>query len=247
MLYRIFSQVLSMSLTGSIVVMFVLPARWGLKKSPRIFSYGLWAIVLFRLLCPVAPASELSLMNLLPDPIHSLQSQRDQAFQSHPEYIVDHDMMAQNPVLLPDSATHADTLSESVPYVTYDISSPRVNAIRLGSILWLTGAITLLAYSLRSLWQLHCQLKAAVPLQDNIYLADYITTPFVLGLIRPRIYLPSSLPEEQQSYILLHEQHHIRRRDHLWKLMAFVTLCIHWFNPLVWLAFVLAGKDMEMS
>ncbi|MBR6528176.1 MAG: hypothetical protein IKT45_09600 [Lachnospiraceae bacterium] len=247
MLYRIFSQVLSMSLTGSIVVLFVLLARWVLKKSPRIFSYGLWAIVLFRLLCPVAPVSELSLLNLLSDPIYSLQSQKDQAFQSHPEYIVDHDMMAQTPVLIPDSTTHADPLLESVPYATYDISSPRVNAIRLGSILWITGSISLLAYSLHTLWQLHCQLKTAVPLRDNIYLADYITTPFVLGLLRPRIYLPSSLPVEQQSYILLHEQHHIRRLDHLWKLIAFVTLCIHWFNPLVWLAFVLAGKDMEMS
>lgn len=247
MLYRIFSQILSMSLTGSVVILFVLLARWALKKSPRIFSYGLWAIVLFRLLCPVAPASELSLMNLLPDPIYSLQDQTDQAFQSHAEYIVDHDMMSQNPVFIPDRVTHTGNISEPAPYVTYDIDSPGVNAIRLGTVLWLTGTITLLAYSLRSLWQLHCQLKAAVPLRDNIYLADYITTPFVLGLLRPRIYLPSSLPVEQQSYILLHEQHHIRRLDHLWKLMAFVTLCVHWFNPLVWLAFVLAGKDMEMS
>ena len=251
MLYRIFSQILSMSLTGSMVILFVLLARWALKKSPRIFSYGLWAIVLFRLLCPVAPTSELSLMNLLPDPIHALQSQENQAFQSHAEYIVDHDMMAQSPVLIPDKATdsaaHTGSPSESMPYVTYNITSPRIHALRIGTALWLTGAITLLAYSLRSLWKLHCQLKTAISLRGNIYLADYIATPFVLGLLRPRIYLPSSLPEEQQSYILLHEQHHLHRLDHLWKLMAFVTLCIHWFNPLVWLAFVLAGKDMEMS
>ena len=118
MLYRIFSQVLSMSLTGSIVVLFVLLARWVLKKSPRIFSYGLWAIVLFRLLCPVAPVSELSLLNLLSDPIYSLQSQKDQAFQSHPEYIVDHDMMYQ------DSPIRAEYLYWNEGEVRKDLTSP---------------------------------------------------------------------------------------------------------------------------
>ena len=77
--------------------------------------------------------------------------------------------------------------------------------------------------------------------------ADYITTPFVLGIFRPRIYLLSSLSEQEQEYILRHEQYHIRRGDHIFKLLAYVALCIHWFNPLVWLAFLLFSKDMEMS
>ncbi len=254
MWYRILPQILSMSLTGSIVILFVLLARWVLKHTPKIFSYALWGVVLFRLLCPVAPASALSLMNLLPDPIYSLTSEPDQTLQSHPEYIVTPDMMSPNTPSISDSISETDVASESVPYVTYDIAdvpsnltAPRTTAIYAGTILWLAGAMTLLAYSLRSLWQLRRQLDAAVPLRDNIYLADYITTPFVLGLIRPNIYLPSSLSEEQQSYILLHEQHHIHRLDHVWKLLAFGALCIHWFNPLVWLAFLLAGKDMEMS
>jgi len=254
MWYRIFPEILTMSMTGSIAILTVLLARQLLRRAPKVFSYILWGFVLLRLLCPVAPTSELSLMNLLPDPVTSLQSDADQAFPSAPEYIVVPDMMSPGTATIPDSIPEAGTNQESVSHVTYEImdvpmslASPRTNAIRVGTILWLTGAVVLLAYSLRSLWKLCSQLEAAFPLRDNIYLADYITTPFVFGLLRPRIYLPSSLPEEQQDYILLHEQHHIRRLDHLWKLLAFTALCIHWFNPLVWLAFVLAGKDMEMS
>ena len=254
MLYRIFSQILSMSLTGSIVILFVLLARQLLRRTPKIFSYLLWGIVLFRLLCPVVPSSALSLMNLVPDSMYALRSEMDQAFQPPAEYIVDSGITT--PILpsVSDEALESDVTTESIPYVIYDIydvpadqASPRINAFRGATILWLVGAVTLLTCSLHSLWQLRRQLNTAVPLRKNIYLADYITTPFVLGLLRPRIYLPSSLSEEQQSYILLHERHHIRRLDHLWKLAAFIVLCLHWFNPLVWLAFVLAGKDMEMS
>ena len=94
---------------------------------------------------------------------------------------------------------------------------------------------------------LHHRLTNAVPLQRHVYLADHIGTPFVLGLLRPNIYLPSSLSEKEQEYILLHEQHHILRQDHIVKVLAFIALSIHWFNPLVWIAFILSGKDMEMS
>jgi len=95
--------------------------------------------------------------------------------------------------------------------------------------------------------RLRRRLITASPLRDNIYLADDIDSPFVMGLFRPKIYLPSAMEEREQSYILLHEQHHIRRLDHVVKALAFVALCIHWFNPLVWVAFILSGKDMEMS
>ena len=84
-------------------------------------------------------------------------------------------------------------------------------------------------------------------MEDNIYLADYIPSPFVMGLFRPKIYLPSTLTETERGYILRHEQYHLRRRDHVVKLLSFLALCVHWFNPLVWAAFILAGKDMEMS
>ena len=107
--------------------------------------------------------------------------------------------------------------------------------------------IVVAIYGIVTYLRLRRRLITASPLRDNIYLADDIDSPFVMGLIRPKIYLPSAMEEREQSYILLHEQHHIRRLDHVVKALAFVALCIHWFNPLVWVAFILSGKDMEMS
>ena len=98
-----------------------------------------------------------------------------------------------------------------------------------------------------SIIRLRRKLVGAVPLCENIYLADHIASPFVLGLFRPKIFLPSSLSEVEQEYIIQHEKHHIRRGDHVTRILAFAALCVHWFNPLVWLAFVLSGRDMEMS
>ena len=114
-------------------------------------------------------------------------------------------------------------------------------------IIWLSGVLAMLIYSAVSLLLLRRRLVGAAPLRDNIYLADHIPTPFVMGLFRPRIYLPSTLTGREQAYIIRHEQHHIRRGDHIVKVLSFAALCIHWFNPLVWAAFLLSGKDMEMS
>ena len=107
--------------------------------------------------------------------------------------------------------------------------------------------LVMVLYAMVSYIRLRRKLITASLLRDNIYLADEIAFPFVMGLLRPKIYLPSSMAEQEQPYILMHEQHHIRRRDPVIKALAFLALCIHWFNPLVWVAFIMAGKDMEMS
>jgi len=115
------------------------------------------------------------------------------------------------------------------------------------TMLWLLGIMAMLLYSAVSLMQLRRKLVGAVWLRDNIHLADHISMPFVIGLFRPEIYLPSAILSEEQDYIILHEQTHIRRLDHIVKMIAFLTLAMHWFNPLVWVAFVCSVKDMEMS
>lgn len=112
---------------------------------------------------------------------------------------------------------------------------------------WLSGIALMLLYSLVSLLLLRRRLAFAVRVEGNIYQSDYIDSPFVFGLFSPRIYLPSALCGKEQKYILLHEQTHIRRGDYIFRLLAFVALVLHWFNPLVWLAFYLSGKDMEMA
>ena len=119
--------------------------------------------------------------------------------------------------------------------------------VEIGAYLWVLGIIALLVYSLVSILILKRQLKNAELIEQNIFEAKNLKTPFVLGLIRPKIYLPDRLNATERNYILLHEQTHIRRKDHIIKILAFLTLSIHWFNPLVWIAFMLMSTDMELS
>ena len=113
--------------------------------------------------------------------------------------------------------------------------------------IWISGIIGMLIYSMISLIRLRKRLIGAVRLKENIYQSDYIASPFVIGVFAPKIYLPSSLCGKEQEYILMHEKTHLRRNDHIFRLLAFIALMLHWFNPLVWIAFYLSGKDMEMS
>ena len=115
------------------------------------------------------------------------------------------------------------------------------------ALVWAAGMAGMMLYSVMQYLALRRRLVGSVQLKGNIYLADQIDTAFVVGLVRPKIYLPSGVPEKERYYILAHEQHHICRGDHIIKLLAYLALCIHWFNPLVWIAFVLAIRDMEMS
>ena len=127
------------------------------------------------------------------------------------------------------------------------VADPLEAPVSIATYIWLAGIVAMIGVSMISYVKLRKSLVGAVRVRGNIYVADYITTPFVLGIFRPRIYLLSSLSEQEQEYILRHEQYHICRGDHIFKLLAYVALCIHWFNPLVWLAFLLFSKDMEMS
>ncbi|MCI5485140.1 MAG: M56 family metallopeptidase, partial [Clostridiales bacterium] len=119
--------------------------------------------------------------------------------------------------------------------------------IQFAAYIWLGGASVMAVYSIVQYLILRRRLAEAVLLREEIYLADRISSPFVMGILRPRIYLPSSTPMMERRFIVAHERHHIRRGDPVWKLLGYIALCLHWFNPLVWLAFCLAGKDMEMS
>ena len=129
----------------------------------------------------------------------------------------------------------------------YESVNPMKIWINIGETLWMIGVLVLLIYSLVDLLRLKRKLKNAVYDRDNIYLLNGVDTPFVLGIIRPKIYLPMLLSESEKGYILLHEQIHIRRFDHVFRIIGYLALCIHWFNPLVWIAYFESGKDMEMS
>lgn len=230
MVDKIFLQVLNMSFTASIVISIVLIVRLLLRKAPKGFSYALWSVVLFRLVCPFSFESIFSLLPTKANPIS-----QDIVYMPIPE--IDTGIMAMNHsinVILPAATPQASV-------------NPLQIWVFIGSQLWLLGVAALLGYSIVKLLPLKKRLQHATPYQDDIFTSSKIDTAFVMGIFHPKIYLPSHLSDTEQTYILLHEQTHIRRLDHILKLMSFLVLCIHWFNPLVWIAFFLSGKDMEMS
>ena len=250
-MHRLFPTICNMSLTASVVIVAVLLVRLLLRRAPKVFSYALWAVVLFRLICPVSVTSAVSLMGAVGAPVQE-RTQRTSAVEYVPADIVRSSGTPTVTTLPQETLPAINSPAESTvpaavtapePAAALPLSGPMV--VLTGA--WLAGMALLLAYSAVSMLRLRRRLVGAVLLADNIYLADHIPSPFVMGLLRPKIYLPSTLKETERGYILRHEQYHIRRRDYLVKFLAFLALCVHWFNPLVWVAFVLAGKDMEMS
>ena len=251
----LFLMVLSMSGTASLVILLVLLFRLFLRKAPRVFSYALWAAVLFRLLCPVTVESPVG---IIPSGMPVLLERRLE--------VADRLNVADRPGA-PDSSGASnisrdpDTLAvaEEAPDTggITDFQEGRAaqsvtslaGLLAIATAVWLCGAAGLLLYSLISLFQLQRRLLGATPLagERQVWLADHLSSPFVLGLFRPRIFLPSDLPKEERGYILFHERTHIRRLDPCFRALAWLAAVIHWFNPLVWLAFYLAGRDMEIS
>lgn len=254
MLDRLFMQVLDMSRAAGIVILCVLAARLLLRRAPRVFSYALWAVVLFRLLCPVTPETKVAVVPELRSVAadYTLADERiTLAGASQAAVEAAQSVVSGAATAAPESTAPVQRIE--IPRENGQGSAATVSADRwevwllFGKYVWLAGIGGLAVYSAVSFLRLKRRLREAVSLRENIYLADRIGSPFVLGLLRPRIYLPSTLSLQEQGYIIRHEQVHIRRLDPLWKALGFLALCLHWFNPLVWLAFLLAGKDMEMS
>lgn len=228
----------NMSLTAGIVILCVIVARLFLKRAPKIFSYALWAVVLFRLLCPVSLPSAFSLLGALDAPAKQASPVVSTVTYVQPPQPVG-EVPQSEPLPSEPDTSKPDPVTPVTPEASVDWSA-------VAAWVWLAGAAGMAGYSIFALIRLHRRLVGSLHLRDNLYLADHISTPFVLGLVRPKIYLPSTLTEGEMGYIIRHEQYHIRHLDHVVKVVAFAALCLHWFNPLVWVAFVLAGKDMEM-
>lgn len=241
--YTFLPKLLNMSLTASVAIVCVLLFRLLLKKAPKVISYALWAVVLFRLLCPVSVASDLSLFGLMEAPtVDSI------AGTSSMEYMPENIVHTEFPEVVLPIPGISEIINSTLPQREEQLVADSLEGpVFIGTYSWLLGVLVMAVYSVTSYVRLRRKLLIVSPLQENVYLADDITTPFVMGLFRPRIYLPSDTEESQMSYIILHEKHHIRRGDHIIKVLAFIALSIHWFNPFVWVAFLYANKDMEMS
>ncbi|MGE4485730.1 MAG: M56 family metallopeptidase [Oscillospiraceae bacterium] len=237
--YTLLPIILNMSLTAGIVIVLVLLARLPLKKAPKVFSYALWAVVLFRLLCPVSLSSDFSLLGIFNSP---------SVTNSSITYIPADIVRAANPQVDLPLPGISQVINETLPQGDEQtVADPLEAPMAIATLLWLFGIAAMLAYSVVSILILRSRLKSARQAARNIYVADNLKTPFVLGFFKPRIYIPAGLTAEEESYIIRHEQTHIRRFDHIIKPFAFLVLSIHWFNPLVWVAFVLMSTDMELS
>ena len=216
---NIFLKILNMSITASYLVLAVVLLRLLLKKAPKAVSAAMWALVGLRLVLPFSFESALSL-------IPSAQTiPTDIAFSPAPAIQTGIPALneAVNPLITqsfaPNPGTSANPLQILIP---------------LAAILWLFGIAVMVIYALFSWLRIRRTVREGMPLKENIYLCDRVSTPFILGLFRPRIYLPSATAAGDIPYILAHEKAHLQRKDHLWKPLGFAILALHWFNPLVW-------------
>lgn len=228
-----FSDLLDLNLTASIVIIFILCVRQFLKGAPKVFSYALWGIVLLRLLVPVSIESSVSFV-----PERTEFSSMVEVNEVLPE------IQFETPADREINEWHVGNTPSGELLVQVSHS---VDAETYLTFAWLTGIASMLLYSAVSYWRLRRRVRAVIPLRKGIYIADQIDTPFVMGIFRPVIYLPDTLNDFERRCIIAHERHHIRRGDHIFKSLMFLALTIHWFNPFVWVAFVFASRDMEMS
>lgn len=225
----LFLGILNLSLYGSFAIVAVLILRFLLKKSPKSISYGLWLVVFLALILPVRIKTSYS-----PMPVGVESFRQEKLYQAVPQVesgisVVDDFVAERTPVR---------KLGEEV--------FPMERMVEGASVVWFAGTVILLAYGMVSSWKLRKKLKNGEKLEPNVYQVEGLPTAFVMGM-PPCIYLPADLTEEEREYVLCHERIHIKRHDMRIKQGAFVILCLHWFNPLVWLAFRCMEADMESS
>ena len=231
---------LTMSLTAAIAAGVVMLLRLLLKRVPRWVTCLLWAVVLLRMVCPVGFSLPVSLM---PETVSSgayverVLPQQAQAPAAE----------AQATAPTPATTTQAPVTRETTTVTPAAQQPTGPDRDTVLTILWAAGGIACLAWGAISYLRLRLRIADAILIEKNVYETDQIDSPFVCGFFRPRIYLPVGLAEPDRRYVLLHEQAHIRRRDYLTKPLAYVALCFHWFNPVLWLSYHLFGRDIETA
>jgi len=229
----VFLKLLNLSISASWLVLAVLVLRLVSKRSPKWVNVLLWGIVALRLVLPFSIESALSL-------IPSAETVSPAAVQFDPAPTIT------SGVSVIDNAVNP-SLSEHFAAVPTASVNPLYVWAYLAGWVWLIGLAAMLAYALVSYLRLRRRVSVSLPIQDHIYLCDAISSPFILGVVKPRIYLPSGLDEMQRQNVLAHEQAHLARRDHWWKPLGFALLAVYWFNPVLWLAYTLLCRDIELA
>ena len=242
---EIFVKLANMSVAAGWLILAVLALRLALKKAPRWITCLLWAAVAVRLVCPISFQSPVSAYQVA-SPAAVQPSGQVEYFQyvhaggDKPSIQLDVDAIRPAEV----SGGPADT---AAPAGESPVSGTVTRYLPPYVAIWLAVGAALLLYGLGSTLRLRFRVREAMRLRDNVWECDAVTAPFLLGVFRPRVYLPSGMEEGQMRYVLAHEQAHLRRLDHIWKPLAYVLLAVHWFNPLVWIAYILFCRDIETA
>ena len=229
----VFLKLLNLSISASWLVLAVLVLRLISKRSPKWVNVLLWGIVALRLVLPFSIESALSL-------IPSAETVSPAAVQFDPAPTIT------SGVSVIDNAVNP-SLSEHFSAVPTASVNPLYVWTEIAGWVWLIGLGAMLLYALVSYLRLRRRVSVSLPIQDHIYLCDAISSPFILGVVKPHIYLPSGLDEVQRQNVLAHEQAHLARRDHWWKPLGFALLAVYWFNPVLWLAYTLLCRDIELA
>lgn len=254
MITDVFVKLVSMSLMASYCVLLICVVRFPLRRVPKIFSYLLWSIVAVRLLCPFAFESNFSLVGTRLNTFAEHVAAKEFPDTSSQADFWTEDELTDMSFAENEADFFVDQLSTGVQSDFFLPSAGQFWAllVQITAYVWLFGMVLLLGYCVVSYLRLRYRLKGkAFHVYDYkktpVFVVTGLDTPFVLGFLHPAIYLPADLTEQEKEPCLVHEYTHIRRKDHLIKLFAFVLVCVYWFQPLVWLAFYLMVEDMEMS
>ena len=229
----VFLKLLNLSISASWLVLAVLVLRLVSKRSPKWMNVLLWGMVALRLMLPFSIESALSL-------IPSAETLSPEVVRFDPAPTIT------SGVEFIDNAVNP-SLSESFAAAPLASVNPLYVWTYLAGWVWLIGLGAMLLYALTSYLRLRRRVSVSLPIQDNIYLCDAISSPFILGVVKPCIYLPSGLDEVQRQNVLSHERAHLARRDHWWKPLGFALLAVYWFNPVLWLAYTLLCRDIELA
>ena len=229
---ELFLKTLNMSIAASWLILAVVLLRFALKKAPKWIAVLLWGVVAVRLVVPFSFESALS---LIPSAetfnAHNIQYETPAISSGIPAV-----NNAVNPVL---GETFAPNSVGSI--------NPLYIWTLVVSAIWLVGIAAMLLYAVISYARVHRSVAERIPYEGNIFLCDHVKSPFILGLVRPKIYLPSSMDTTAMEPVIAHEKAHLARRDHWWKPLGFLILTVHWFNPLCWIAYVLLCRDIELA
>ena len=264
-LTTLFQTILNMSLAASIVAAAVMVVRLPLKKAPKIFSYALWAFVFIRLVLPFSFTSQLSVLSVANPAVSERGGvlfavpSASQPVSAVPRPVIKTGDPAVN---LPQTELNADAgISDShkptpsqptLPQSGAEASAPSSTAtisplLQAASVIWVIGMIGYAGLLIANSLALRHRLRFAMRIRQNIYECEAITSPFIYGLVHPKIYLPMDLDSRQRKYVLTHERVHLRRHDYVFKMIGSLALMFHWFNPILWYAYILMSKDMEMA